>query len=230
MESKIQVGFRGFSPETPGFLKSLGENNNKQWFEANRGSYERYVLEPLKQLVADIGYFMLTIDPLFEITPAVDKTICRIYRDVRFSKDKSPYRSNMWITFKRCGKEWKGDPVYFFEIFPDWYRFGIGFYSASRDTMDNLRKNIDEKPREFLKAISFYSNGSDFILKGEKYKKIIDASKPPEIQDWYQLKNLYLTCNRKIDNRFFTRDMVDDLISGFKLTIPLYHYLWKVKV
>ena len=80
--------FNGFSPKTLKFLKGLEVNNNKTWFQKHRADYEEYVLQPLRDLVTYLGDFMLVIDPCFEITPAVNKTISRIYRDTRFSKDK----------------------------------------------------------------------------------------------------------------------------------------------
>lgn len=92
--------FSGFSPKTLKFLRGLKTNNNKAWFQAHRADYEKYVLQPLRDLVIDLGDFMLDIDPFFEITPSVNKTISRIYRDTRFSKDKSPFRSTVWFTFK----------------------------------------------------------------------------------------------------------------------------------
>mgnify|MGYP001567660317 CR=1 FL=1 len=59
-------------------------------------------------------------------------------KDTRFSKDKSPFKCTMWITFKRPNKEWKGAPAYFFEIPTESYRYGMGFYSAGKETMDKL--------------------------------------------------------------------------------------------
>ncbi len=225
-----RIVFNGFSPETLDFLRSLQANNNKTWFEAHKPDYQERLLKPLQDLVLDLSGFMLAIDPYFEVTPAVGKTISRIYRDTRFSKDKSPYKSTMWITFKRPNKDWQDMPAYFFEICPDSYRFGMGFYSASRDTMDRFRAMIDGKPQEFFKAISFYPKQQVFVVEGEKYKRRLDESKPEEILNWYQRKNLYLVCNRRIDNRLFSRELLDDLISGFGLIAPFYHYLWKTKV
>lgn len=98
-------------------------------FEANKYDYQEYLLKPFKQLVNDLGCFMLSIDPLLETTPAVDKTISRIYRDTRFSKDKTPYKSSMWFSFRRPGRDSKEDPVYFFEISGDRYCYGMGFFS-----------------------------------------------------------------------------------------------------
>lgn len=223
--NKEQSKFKGFTPDTIKFLAELRTNNNKPWFEAHKGEYERFVLEPLQELVMDIGPFMLTIDPDFETRPRVDKTISRIYRDTRFSHDKSPFKSCMWITFKRPIKDWKDAPAYFLEITPDSYRYGMGFYSASKETMDRLRKAIDEKPKEFMKAVSFYSKQQDFIVEGEKYKRVLNSGLSNELQEWYQRKNLYLVCNRDIDERFFSKELADDLTSGFKLLAPFYRYL-----
>jgi uncharacterized protein (TIGR02453 family) len=212
------------------FLKAIGKNNDKSWFEAHRDDYQRYLLEPLRNLVAELGEFMLTIDPHFEITPAINRTISRIYRDTRFSKDKSLFRNNMWITFKRPIKDWMNAPAYFFEITPDSYRYGMGFYQAAKTTMDRYRQMIDEKPREFLKAISPFSRERLFEVAGEKYKRILDESKTEEIQDWYQRRNLYLVCNREFDDRLFGAELVDDLMFAFHLAAPFYHYLWKARL
>jgi len=223
--------FKGFSPKTLKFLRGLKANNCRAWFQAHRADYEKYVLQPLRDLVIDLGDFVLDIDPFFEITPAVNKTISRIYRDTRFSKDKSPFRSTVWFTFKNQNKDWTTlVSGYFFELSVDSYRYGMGFYNAAPSIMSRFREMIDENPTEFLKAISFFAKQKTFVLEGEKYKRIIDKTKPEKIQDWYQRKNMYLVCNRKIDDTLFSSRLVDDLASGFNLIAPLYHYLQKIKL
>ncbi len=223
--------FNGFSRKTLKFLKSLEANNNKTWFQKHRADYEEYVLQPLRDLVTDLGDFMLDIDPCFEITPAVNKTISRIYRDTRFSKDKSPFRSTVWITFKNQNKDWTTlVSGYFFELSVNSYRYGMGFYNAAPAIMSKFREIIDENPEEFLKVISFFAKQRTFVLEGEKYKRIIDKSKPKQIQDWYQRKNMYLVCNRKIDDKLFSYKLIENLIYGFGLIAPLYHYLQKIKI
>jgi len=221
--------FNGFSPKTLKFLRGLKANNNKAWFEAHRTDYNEFVLQPLRDLVTDLGDFMLDIDPRFEITPAVNKAISRIYRDTRFSKDKSPFRSAVWITFKNRSKDWTTRVCgYFFELSVDSYRYGMGFYDAAPAIMSKFRETIDDDLKGFLKAISFYDKQKTFILEGEKYKRIIDKGKPEKIQHWYQRKNMYLVCNRKIDESLFSRKLVDDLISGFSMIAPLYQYLQRI--
>jgi uncharacterized protein (TIGR02453 family) len=221
--------FKGFSPKTLKFLRGLKANNNKTWFEAHRADYNEFVLQPLRDLVTDLGDFMLDIDPLFEITPAVNKAISRIYRDTRFSKDKSPFRSTVWITFKNRSKDWTTRVCgYFFELSVDSYRYGMGFYDAAPAIMSKFREVIDENPKEFNKAISFFPKQDTFVLEGEKYKRIIDKNKSEKIQHWYQRKNMYLVCNRKIDDTLFNRKLAEDLIAGFNMITPLYQYLQKI--
>ena len=95
--------------------------------------------------------------------------------------------------------------------------------------MDRLRKAIVEKPREFLKAVSFLSKQRDFVVEGEKYKRVLNSEISIELQEWYQRKNLYLVCNREIDERFFSKELAEDLISGFRLLAPFYNYLSRLK-
>ena len=221
--------FNGFSRKTLKFLRGLKANNDKAWFQSHRADYEEFVLQPLRDLVTDLGDIMLDIDPRFEITPAVNKTISRIYRDTRFSKDKSPFRSTVWITFKNRSKDWTTRVCgYFFELSVDSYRYGMGFYNAAPAIMNKFREMIDEDPKDFLKAISFFDRQKTFMLEGEKYKRIIDKTKPEKIQTWYQRKNMYLVCNRKIDDTLFSRKLADDLTYGFGLISPLYLYLQKI--
>ena len=226
MDNKM---FEGFSKDSIAFLKELIKNNNKQWFESHKSNYEALLLTPLKYLVSDLGDFMLLIDNLFEVAPSVNKTISRIYRDTRFSHDKSPYKTSFWITFKRPQKDWKDAPAYFFEISPESYRFGMGFYDAMPKTMEKFREFIDNNQKEFQKAILFYSKQKMFVLEGDKYKKIIDPKKPNDIQDWYQRKNFYLVCNRKIDNALFSKQLTEDLILGFDSLSKFYQYLLQIK-
>lgn len=221
--------FHSFSQKTIEFLIDLKANNTKSWFEDHKHAYTEYVLKPAQSLVSELSDFMLAIDPYLETSPAVGKTISRIYRDTRFSKDKSPFRNHIWITFKRSRKEWIDAPAFFFELTPVSYRYGMGFYSATKDTMDTFREMIDNDPDEFKRAVSFYAEQRKFIIEGDQYKKRLDPSKPDDILDWYQRKNLYLVCNCDIDNRLFGYELVNDLTEGFDQLKDLYHYLYKIK-
>ena len=135
----------------------------------------------------------------------------------------------MWVTFKRPSKEWKNAPAYFFELSTDSYRYGMGYYSADRNTMDILREAIDENPSVFLQAILFNRKQNIFKLEGEKYKRFLNNDNTSEIQDWYQRKSFYLVCNRMIDDILFSSKLADELTVGFDILKPLYQYLLQVK-
>jgi uncharacterized protein (TIGR02453 family) len=221
-----QRQFQGFSPKAFRFLKEIRTHNEKAWFHAHRADYERHLLEPLRDLVTDLADCMLDIDLSFEVAPAVGKTISRIYRDTRFSKDKSPLRDCMWITFKRNSNDWARWSVgYFLEINATWYRYGMGFYDAAPDVMAQFRAQLDDNPERFLKAINWFDKQDIFTLEGETYKRPKGADKPDPIRAWYNYKSFYLCCNRRNDKAIRSPQLVDDLKTGFGLTAPLYHYL-----
>jgi uncharacterized protein (TIGR02453 family) len=220
--------FGGFAPESPGYFESLAANNNKVWFEDRRDDFEKYLMEPLKRLVSDLSGAMLAIDPELVTIPAVDKTISRIYRDTRFSRNKSPYKTCLWITFKRRSPDWKSAPCFFFEISADGYRYGMGFYSATKETMDGLRRFIETKPAEFRKIVAFFGKQDTFTLEGERYKRPLNPALPDDLLEWHGRKNIYFICQRPVDGRLFSRGISDDLREGFGMLKPLYEMLWRV--
>lgn len=221
--------FNGFAPEAVRFLGDLRANNNKPWFEDHKDRYQLYLLRPFQALVAELAGFMLTIDPEFITVPAVNKTISRIYRDTRFSKDKSLFRSSIWLTFKRPSIDWKEAPAYFFEITPEWYRYGMGFYSASKVFMDRFRQAIREEPEVFRGVTAFYRGKQPFTLEGEVYKRLLAPDLTEDLQQWYQRKNLCLTVNRSPDSLLFSKALLAELLEGFSMIAPFYQFLWELK-
>lgn len=218
--------FSGFSENTIHYLISLGQNNNKVWFEENREAYEEHVLNKFKALVSELGPYMLELDPYLDIKP--NKCISRIYRDVRFSKNKAPYRNNMWISFKRPNREWKTEPTYYFELFTDGYRFGMGFYDMPRELMDEVREKIAGGDKAFIKMVKAFEKQKLFRLEGQCYKRSLKDDIPEELKTWYQRKEIYFVCDRKIDELLFTNELVQELITSFKALLPIYDYFLKL--
>ncbi|MBP7051936.1 MAG: DUF2461 domain-containing protein [Phycisphaerae bacterium] len=221
--------FRGFSRKTFSFLRDLKRNNDKAWFTAHRAVYEEHVLQPLRDLVTDVSDFMLGIDLSFEVAPAVGKTISRIYRDTRFSKDKSPFHDCAWIVFKRSGKDWaRYVPAYFLEIAAKSYRYGLGFYDAAPDLMARFRQQIDDNPESFFKAVGWFDKQKVFTLEGQRYKRPVGQDKPEPIRTWYGCKSFYLTSEHKIDDAILSPKFADQLMDHFGLATPLYRYIHRI--
>jgi len=221
--------FSGFSPTTIAFLQGLKANNNKAWFLEHEEEYRVCLLEPMRDLVCDLAETMLDIDSEFETSPTQNKTISRVYRDTRFSRDKSMFRSNMWISFKRPGPGWQDEPGYFFEIAHDHYCYGMGLYQGTRETMERYRAALAEKPDAFRKAIAFLADAPHLTLEGNQYKRVLNPSIPADLQTWYQRKSFYLLYNSPIDDRLFSGEFAGYLASEFQRMAPLYKYIWRIK-
>ena len=219
--------FDGFTDQTFSFLHGLRDHNNKAWFEQHKSAYREHVLQPLHALVAELGSLMLRIDPEIEVTPAVNKTISRVFRDTRFSNDKSPYKTSHWITFKRPRKDWQNYPAFFFEISPNSYRYGMGFFSADRESMDRFRRRLDVNPSAFLTVTAFYSWQNELVIEGAEYKRTLRADIPTELLEWYNRKSFYLVSNRMVDAYGIDKRLIADLMHDFETLSPLYHYLYQ---
>jgi len=97
-----------FPKDTVAFLKKLSKNNNRDWFSANRNIYDKDFLEPAIHFVVEMGEKLQKISLHIQAIPKIDKSIFRIHRDVRFSKDKEPYKTNMGLYFwEGPGKKWR---------------------------------------------------------------------------------------------------------------------------
>jgi uncharacterized protein (TIGR02453 family) len=225
-----KIKFAGFHKQTISFLRNNRKKNDKKWFEDNRVKYEDLILTPFRSLVSDLSGTMLEIDPRIETSPKINKTITKIYRDTRFSKDKSLFKKNMWLMFKRNGKQWQNYPGFFFEIMSEdnVYRYGMGFYRASSDTMDRFRGKLEANPKAFKKVIAPFVRRKAFDLAGEDYKRPLNGDIPDWLQEWYQKKSFYLVQYKRPDSLLVSSKLAKYLNEQFLLLKPLYRFLQDV--
>jgi uncharacterized protein (TIGR02453 family) len=146
--------FAGFPKETLRFLTALRKNNDKHWFDAHRSDYEAFYLAPAMAFVSAIGPRLAKIDRGVHAEPRVNGSIMRINRDVRFSKDKSPYKDHLDLYFW-CGEEKGWDSSgFFFRLTPDAVMLGAGMHGFSPPTLARYRKAVlDAKKGEALAKI-----------------------------------------------------------------------------
>lgn len=127
--------FAGFTPETFQFFAELEENNYKPWFDEHKHIYETEVLQPLKALAVALTPSFYEVDPEMDFRP--NKMISRIYRDIRFSKDKTPYKNHMWVSFQRpfvkTTDDWTSFPGYYMEIGKEGINLGMGMFQAKKE-------------------------------------------------------------------------------------------------
>jgi uncharacterized protein (TIGR02453 family) len=223
MKKQISHDFEGFTKKGPQFLSELAHNNSKPWFAENRQRYLDHVLTPTQSLFRALEPVMLKIDPLFMTDPRPGKAITRPHRDTRFAADKAPYKSNIWFTYRRAIKEWQDCPVFYFELMPEGYRYGMGFFMASRQTMDGFRAIIDKDPARITRAAkSVFTAG--FSVEGDCYARPL-KEKPENLALWYNRKNLYLMIEKPHDKTLFSHELVTMLSDAFKAIKPLYEIM-----
>ena len=216
--------FMIFKQDTLDFLKDIKKNNCKDWFTKNKDRYNDSLLSPLKELVVQLSETMLKIDPELETEPRVDRTISRIYRDTRFSKDKSLYRNNAWVSFKRKGRDKLDYPVFFFELSPHGFRYGMGFYSATVQSMNAIREKIDRDEKKFIQIIDQLQSKCIFSPEGDLYKRNRYQGTEDKVKDWYNRKNLYLMHHSENINEIFSNRFVYRLKEDYESLSAIYHF------
>jgi uncharacterized protein (TIGR02453 family) len=143
------------TPKTFQFFRELAEHNERGWFEANKQRYHDEVRDPLLRFVADFAPKLLKISKHMEADPRpVGGSLFRIYRDTRFAKDKSPYKTQAGMTFRHsAGRDVHG-PVFYLNVEPGRVFQGAGLWHPPADALKLVRDAIVEKPERWKRSIA----------------------------------------------------------------------------
>lgn len=217
------------SKQTLDFLAENRFLNSREWFHEHKPQYEKYVLEPLRELVSKLEPAMKKIDPLIVTEPKVGKTISRIYRDTRFSHDKSLYREVMWIVFSRGKGAFNSMPGFVMEFSPQGFRYGAGYYGAPPKTMEMVRRMILAKDPYFMKAFRATEKQDRFTLVGDCYKRSKCPDAPEKLRSWLDRKNLDWMHDSTDAGVLFADDFDKTLAEGFTILKPFYDFLCHVE-
>lgn len=144
---------RYFTKQTFTFLSELAENNNREWFAAHQQEYEDFVRTPALDFISDMSDEMPGISHHFLAQPKkVGGSLMRVYRDTRFSRDKTPYKINIGIQFRHeLGKDIH-TPGYYLHIAPGECFVGAGLWHPDADALFKIREAIVKKPEAWLAA------------------------------------------------------------------------------
>jgi len=162
------------------FLSELELNNNREWFEIHKKRYEVEVKKPFLDLITRVISLLQMEEP--EITMTAKDALFRIHRDVRFSKDKSPYKTHVSAHISRGGRKDMAEPGLYIEIGADKGGIAGGIYMPDKQQLTAIRSWIAEHPQEFRAAITSKSFVSEFgEIRGERNKIV-----PNEFRDVVQ--------------------------------------------
>ncbi len=161
------MAFKGFASDTTAFLSDLSAHNDRSWFAANRDRYESALLGRQREFVDAVGEAFSAVDSRVRCEPAVDRSIYRINRDTRFSRDKSPYKTyaDMWFW---VGEDRKQSPGYFVRIAPDAIWAGGGRHFMTPADLATYRAAVvADKTGSVLADIVSGLEGDGYVL-GER--------------------------------------------------------------
>lgn len=156
---------------TLAFLRDLSKNNNRDWFNAHKDRYIQTVKEPFEAFIQTLVAEMQAFEPTLDLKPK--EAIFRIYRDTRFSKDKSPYKNNIGALISTKGRKHKEHPGYYFHLEGGRLMLGGGAYFLPTDKLLQVRRFIAQHSAEFRKVISAKAFRDKFgEVKGEQHKRL----------------------------------------------------------
>lgn len=210
--------FEGFSQGAVDFLWGVKFNNNREWFNEHKQEYLDLIDKPLRELSQQL------LDAMNETYPkeGFQQHVSRIYRDARRLYGRGPYKDHLWLVIARPSDDHLGRPALYFEIAPNYFSYGCGFWDMTPELAAKHRARIDRDPKK-LAAIARKIEKSKFTLYGEEYKRPKgDVGKL--LNPWYNRKNIGVSFDDNCEGVFFTPKLYDDILEGFRFLMPFYQY------
>lgn len=211
-----------FGPELFTFLRSLKRNNNREWFAANKERYEREVRDPLLRFIGDVAGPLNAISPAIVADPRpVGGSLFRIYRDTRFSSDKTPYKTHAAAQFRhRAGKDVHA-PGFYLHLEPGQVFAGGGVWHPDTPTLHAIREAIAADPSKWKRVLAGKPFQTLCRLEGDVAKRVPRGFDPahPLVED---LKRKDFIAVTQWDEDAATRaDFVDRFIEFCRAASPL---------
>jgi len=165
------VEFPGFQPTIFRFLEELADNNNRPWFQENKERYERDVREPCLAFIRAFQPRLKKISPFFVASDRrVGGSLMRVYRDTRFAKDKTPYKTNVGIQFRHeFGRDIHA-PGFYVHIAPGECFLAMGLWRPDRPSLEQIRAAIDDQPDRWRRVRNHKKFREHFALVGSRLK------------------------------------------------------------
>lgn len=206
------------------FFKELAANNDRDWFASNKKRYETVVKKPMEVFVSDVIKALVKLDKNLAIEPK--DAIFRINRDIRFSKDKSPYKLNASAAIARNGRKDMEYPGIYIELGPEKLALAGGMYMPSKESLEDIRSAIAKNPAAFNKIVS----AADFVKHCGKIQGEVNKIIPAEFREagekckliynkqfyyWKELSPSVITSEK----------LMDTIIDTYKASQPLNKFI-----
>lgn len=211
--------FTGFTDQTVDFLWQIRFNNQRSWFEEHKEIYLHQALQPMRNLGNALYDYMEANYPQLWLNLHVS----RIYRDARRLHGRGPYKDHLWLSLRHENENWTSRPVFYFEISPEGYSYGMGFYSATPQIMERLRRETTEDPAPLEKLARRLNKDGRFQLEGPEYARK-KAAPSPILEPWFNRKTISLCRDLPYDDIAFSPALVEQVQSAFDFLVPYYQF------
>jgi uncharacterized protein (TIGR02453 family) len=213
---------------TENYLQDLYRNNNKEWFAKNKSRFENEFLKPASDFVIELGNLIREIVPNIIAIPKIDQSIFRLHRDMRFSKDKKPYKTNLGIYI------WEGDRPrmecsgFYFHIEPGNIFWGSGIYKFSADQQKKFREIVSspENASQLENVLNDITINPAYSIGGSELKKTPRGYDHTYIYKKYFLHTgLYAYYEKNTISEFDEKSVLYYSIKLFRDFYPLHKWL-----
>jgi uncharacterized protein (TIGR02453 family) len=220
----LRSTFAGFPPEMVRFFQSLKRNNRREWFQPRKHLFEQHVKAPMLELVGAINAELAKFAPEYVTEPK--SAIFRIYRDTRFSADKTPYKNHVAASFSRRGSERLGTGSFYFSVSRETIEVAAGIWHPEREVMLAVRNHIAETHQELSRLLANKkSHKLAGDLKGDalsRSPKGFDPAHPAaqfiKMKDW--VLEVALDANLAT-----TPQLHREIVERFRAMAPVLNYL-----
>lgn len=218
--------FGGFPKGTFTFLRGIAKNNNKDWFEKNRDKYDEFYVEAAKEFVVAAGTALSKVAPV-SFEPRVNGSLFRINRDVRFSKDKTPYKTNLMLRFWEGADRKTARSGFYLRMDAKRVGVGVGAYGFDKAGLARYRKAVahPKKGGALVKAAAKMTRAG-YELQGSHYKKVpkgfdVDGKAAELILH----NGLWLGSDEKLPASIGSKSFVSFCVTRWKKMLPIHRWL-----
>ena len=219
--------FPGFPKQAVRFLAGLRDHNDKSWFEAHRPDYEQALLNPAVAFIQALAPRLRKIDPDIQVDPRVNGSILRINRDIRFSKDKSPYNGHLDLWFWSGERKGWQSSGFFLRLSPDRLLLGAGMHQFTATALPRYRAAVvDARQGAALASVVGRLRKAGYQVGTESYKRV-PAGVAPDHPRAALLRHggLHASWQSRLPRELGTEAFVAFAARHFAALAPLHRWL-----
>ncbi|MFC1607517.1 DUF2461 domain-containing protein [Candidatus Latescibacterota bacterium] len=220
--------FTGFPEECITFLSNLSDNNTTNWFKQHRNEYDDYVLDPSRAFIGAMGKRLQSITPDIIADPRVNRSLFKINRDIRFSKNKTPYKTHLAIWFWEGTRPRMECSGYYFHLEPGRLMLGVGIYQFPKNILDMYRQAVVDKKKgpALVRALKKVAGSGEYSLGGSHYIRVPRGFDPDHKNVSLLLHNgLYVGMDTTLPDELYSGDIIDYCGERYAELAPLHEWL-----